>query len=54
MLEMLWQGFSCDQEDYRNDKKNDDKPLSNRPCDPPNKSKNHKYNGYYDEQYSEC
>jgi hypothetical protein len=54
MEEMVRYWFSQDQENNRKDKKDDDKPLSNGPCYPANKSKNHTYNGNNDEQYSEC
>jgi hypothetical protein len=49
-----WQGFSQDQENNCEDKKDNDKPLPNRPCYPADKTKNHEYNGNNDEQYSEC
>jgi len=49
---MLWQWFSCDQENYREDDKNDNKPFSNCLCNPADKSKNHKYDGNEAEQYS--
>jgi hypothetical protein len=51
MQEMLWQGYSQKQENNCKDNKEDNKPFSNRPCYPANKSKNHKYYGNNDEQY---
>jgi hypothetical protein len=48
----LIQWFSYDQGNYREDNKDDNKPLSYCPCYLADKSKNHKYNRNYDEEYS--